>query len=296
MKDICAIYLKEEKAIIKKLVSKLESDGISCWVPPRDFHQEDIEAVKKVIINSNILLLALNNNTSKNKQIIDILEVALDNGLDVIPFVTGKIDSDLYSEYFFYQFSWVDAYEDEFDEAYEVLLEAIDDSSDGKTRKTTSNKKTTSSNINKQWYYAIIAIALVIIGYFSIDFFTENEKENVLIGEWHLSDYSDNLKRAPQDSINIYSQIEVMKKTAMMIFNEDKSFERRGFSPEPQIGEWEIVGNAEKLHLTPLGSKVKNIMDIETFTDKILVLVINEKLPRANADSVEVHTKLTFSK
>jgi len=300
MKDICVVYSKEDKPIIKKLVSKLESDSISCWVSPRDFNQDDIEAVKNIVSKSNILLLALNNKTKTNKQTIDILEVALENELDIIPFVTEKVDSDLYSEYFFYQFSWVDAYEDEFDEAYEVLLEAIDELSGEKPKRTTSKKKIDTNNINKQWYIAIAAVFLIVIAYFAIDYFSESklekEKKISLIGEWHLSNYTDNLRRTPQDSINHFNQIEAMKKNVALTFKEDKTFERRGFTREPQIGTWKIGKNAEKLILLPLGTKVENILDIETFTDNQLVFAINEKVATTKGDSIQVNTKLTFSK
>jgi len=59
MKDICVAYSKANKSLAKKIVSKLESDNISCWVSPRDFKSEDEESVKKVITESGILLLII---------------------------------------------------------------------------------------------------------------------------------------------------------------------------------------------------------------------------------------------
>ncbi|MBN1251049.1 MAG: toll/interleukin-1 receptor domain-containing protein [Bacteroidales bacterium] len=297
MKDICAIYLKENKAIVKKLVSKLESDGISCWVAPRDFNQEDKEIVREVIEKSRILLLVLDNNTTKNKQIVDILEIALDNNLQIIPFVTGKIDTDLYSEYFFYSFSWVDAFEDEFDEAYEVLLEAIDELSEGKTKKSAHLKKSDTKNtVNKNWYIAAISTIVIFVVYFVYNQAFKNKYEDVILGQWQLADYSDNLRRAPQDSLNIINQIQIMKKNALMIFNEDNSFERRGFAPEPQIGQWKIGEKGKYLYLTPFGTQQEDKINIEKLDDNTLMLVVREKIPTVNADSIDVITKLTFSK
>ena len=54
MKEICIIYHKDNKALAKKLVSKLESDGIACWVAPRDFKPEEKESVQQVIKDSKI--------------------------------------------------------------------------------------------------------------------------------------------------------------------------------------------------------------------------------------------------
>jgi len=299
MKDICVVYSKTNKLIIKKLVSKLESDSISCWVSPRDFNQDDIEAVKRNVLKSNILLLALNNETKNDKHISNILEFALENELEIIPFVTSKIDFDLYSDYFFYQFSWVDAYEDEFDEAYEVLLEAIDELSDD-THKRKLHKKKSKTNDNIKWYIAVAAVFLIVIGYFAFDYYYEpeiiKEKKNILVGRWYLVNYTDNYRRRPQDSIKHVRQIEVMKKNVALTFKEDKTFERRGFTDEPQIGTWEIGENAKKLILLPLGTKVENILNIETFKNNKLVFAITEKVATTKGDSIDINTKLTFSK
>ena len=65
MKDICVSYSKTNKALAKKIVSKLESDGSSCWVAPRDYKAEDEESVKKVIEESGLLLIIIQFANSK---------------------------------------------------------------------------------------------------------------------------------------------------------------------------------------------------------------------------------------
>ncbi|RLD75854.1 MAG: hypothetical protein DRJ10_14535, partial [Bacteroidetes bacterium] len=147
MKDICVSYSKKHKALAKKIVSKLESDGSSCWVAPRDFKAEDEESVKKVIDESGLLLLFIDKSSINNKETAKALEFALDNELEIIPYVIEKIETDLYSDYFFHSFSWVDAFDDSFEDSYDILLEAIDEvSGSDRTQKKSSKKGKNTAN------------------------------------------------------------------------------------------------------------------------------------------------------
>ncbi len=298
MKDICVAYSKANKALAKKIVSKLESDKISCWVAPRDFKAEDEESVKKVIDESGLLLIIIDKSSATNKDTVKALEFALENDLEVIPYVIDKIETDLYSEYFFYSFSWVDAYEDSFDDAYEILLEAIDEvSGKDRTQKKSSSKGRKASDENsislKQIGIVAAVIFALIAAYFVYQEFSVSENDYLLTGEWHLSNYTDNLIRSPQDSLQfITSVIPNLKKTARLIFSDDNSFERRGFTPEPQIGEWRLNEDASILYLDPLGVDKTQELTIQGLSETGFTIVVNEVM----ADSSVALTKLTFSK
>ncbi|MEN8122829.1 MAG: toll/interleukin-1 receptor domain-containing protein [Bacteroidota bacterium] len=298
MKDICVSYPKENKALAKKIVSKLESDNISCWVAPRDFKVEEEESVKKVIEESGLLLLILDKNSGSNKETTKALEFALENELEVIPYVIDKIESDLYSEYFFYTFSWVDAHEESFDDAYEILLEAIDELSGKDRSQKKSSKKgrkiTHENSISlKQLGIAAGVVIALIVAWFAYEEFSGNKNDELIVGEWRLSDYSDNLRRSPQDSIDfITTVIPSIKKNALLIFNDDKTFERRGFTPEPQIGEWRLSEDATILYLEPRGLGRTDQLTLQGLSENSFTIVVNEVMQ----DSSRVTTKLTFSK
>ncbi len=298
MKDICVAYSKENKALAKKIVSKLESDKISCWVAPRDFKAEDEELVKKVMAESGLLLLIIDKSSASNKDTVKALEFALENDLEVIPYVIDKIGTDLYSEYFFYSFSWVDGYEESFDDAYEILLEAIDEvSGTDRTQKKSSSKGRKATDENsismKQLGIAAVVIVALIVAYFAYQSFSTNENDDLLTGEWRLSNYSDNLVRSSQDSLQFITYlIPNLKKAALLIFNDDKSFERRGFTPEPQIGEWRLSKEADILYLDPLGVDKTQELTIQGLSENSFTIVVNEVM----ADSSMALTKLTFSK
>lgn len=297
MKDICVVYQKDNKTLAKKLVSKLESDGISCAVAPRDFKQEEKDSLTETIKEAKILLLVIDKSSAKSEEQMNALEAALEEELEVIPFVVEKIESDLYSEHFFYAFSWVDAYEDSFEEAYEVLLDAYEELSgeNAGAKKGKVSKKASKQKIDsKPFIYGAVAVVIVILGYFIYTNFANNEGSQQLVGQWRLTDYQDNLKRAPQDSILFVTQtIPTIKRNALLIFNDDNTFERRGFTPEPQIGTWKLNNEGTILYLEPRGAKAQtDQLNIEGLTGNSFTIVVDEIMP----DSTLAHTRLTFSK
>jgi len=315
-KDICIVYQKGNKSLAKKLVSKLESDGIACWVAPRDFKQEEKDSITEAVEDSKILLLVIDKSSTQSKEQMDALEIALENELEVIPFVVEKIDSSLYSEHFFYTFSWVDAFEDSFEDAYEVLIDAYEElsgedagSKKGKVSKKAKKQKTDSKPI----IYGLVAIVIVVIGYFVYDSFSGNEQTQALIGQWRMTDYQDNLKRAPQDSIQFITQtIPTIKRNALLIFNDDNTFERRGFTPEPQIGNWRLDDDGTVLYLEPHGATAStDKLIIQGLTENNFTIVVDEvivdTLKQLNGQyqlangqlqiiKRDVNTRITFSK
>jgi len=294
MKDLCLVYQKENKTLIKKLVSKLESDGISCWVSPRDYKQEESESLKTTIENSKILLLIIDKNSVSSKEMMQSLEFALDKQLGIIPFVLEKIESNLYTDHFYYTFSWVAAYEDTFEASYEVLIDAYEElSGEKKTGKKTnvSKKNQPSEKISKPVIYALAAIAVAVVFFLFYTVFSNNGDSKIMVGQWKVSDYQDNLPRNHMDSINIIQSLQNLRANALLTFNEDYTFERRGFSPEPQIGKWEYNAESNILLLEPNGINRKDTIHFESLTENRFVMVVNEVV-----DSVKVTTKITFSK
>jgi len=298
MKDICVAYSKANKSLAKKIVSKLESDNISCWVSPRDFKLEDEEAVKKVVTESGILLVIIDKNSVNDKEITKALEFALENELEIIPYVMEKIPSDLYSDYFFYSFSWIDAFEDSFEDSYEVLLEAIDelsgkDRSQKKPSKKGKNTQAGNTISQKQLGIAATIVIALIAAWFGYQQFTANENDELLVGEWRMTEYADNLKRTPLDSIQfITTVIPTMKKNALLIFNNDHTFERRGFTPEPQIGKWELSDDATILFLEPRGLNRKDQLTLQDLNNNTFTIVVSEVME----NGLKSTTRLTFSK
>lgn len=295
MKDFCIVYQKNNKSLTKKLASKLESDGISCHVAFRDFKLEDKESVKKAVEDSKFLLLIMDKNSAKSAEMISALEIALEEEMDIVPFVIEKIDTDLYSEHFFYHYSWVDAFEDSFEDAYEVLIDAYEELSGEKPEKNKGkvSKKHQKDDNKKPAVYIVGAILILILGYFIYtNIFSSND--SLLVGEWNITDYQDNLRRTGQDSVLFYTQtVPSLKRNALLIFNDDNTFERRGFTPEPQIGTWELSSDNKILKLIPHGSTANaDRLNIDNLTENSFKIIVTETMQ----DSSKVNTRLTFSR
>lgn len=296
MKNVCVIYPKEQKSLIKKLVSKLESDNISCWTSPRDFNQADENALKEKIEQSECLLLVIDQNSNRDKIANQALEYALENELEIIPYVVDKIEEGLYADYFFYAFSWVDAYEDSFEEAYEVLLESFRDGEEPPKRVHKSGRKSATQNsVNtKPIIVAAIIVFIAVAGWFIYNNSTESSSyDEMLIGEWKLNNYTDNLRRTQQDSITFFTQtLPTLKRTVLLTFNDDHTFERRGFTPEPQIGKWKLNDEGSVLELEPVGVKEVQKLNLQNFTEHSFTIVVTEQLEGGMVST----TKLTFVK
>ncbi len=291
MKDFCIVYNKANKSLIKKLVTKLESDGINCTVAPRDYKQDEKAKLNEAIGNSKVLLMIIDNNAAKDKEMINALEYALENDKPVIPFVISKVESDLYSEHFFYSFSWVDAYEDSFEDAYEILIDAYEDLS-GENAEAKKNKKNSKPKDidklmkNKPLLIAAAVLILALVAYFSYSYLSNEKQSQALVGEWQLNDYQDNVRRLPADSLVFVTQtLPSLKQRVLLVFNDDNTFERIGFTPEPQIGKWKFDAEKSTLNLVPYGATAStDELQIKNLTQNGFTIVAEELL----SDSIQM--------
>ena len=86
MNKIFVSNAKDDKSNSKKLVSKLEADGIKCYTLPRDKSQGNTE---KLISDSNIFILILSKHTQNSKEVTEQIKIAYDNNCHIIPFKTS---------------------------------------------------------------------------------------------------------------------------------------------------------------------------------------------------------------
>ena len=290
MKDIVFVYPKEHKGLVKKIVSKLESDGISCWVSPRDFKQEEKESVIQVIEQSGLMVIVVDKASSNQSDLKTALSAALEKNIEIIPFVVEKIESNIYSEFFFNKLSWIDAYEDSIENAYELLIETFHDLSGEKRTERKKQKAKKSEQVKiKPVTIAIVAIIVIILGYIAYQAINGDDNSEILIGKWIVTDYSDNLPGHNQDSLNMIKNF--LRASGKLTINEDKTFERRGFSKFPEYGKWELNPEKTILYLEAGSDKKKDIVNIEKLTDKELIIFV-EELMMGN----KVTTKVFFTK
>ena len=119
----------------------------------------------------------------------------------------------------------------------------------------------------------------------------KNSEQN-FVGRWKLLEYSDNqFRRTREDSLNLQQLVNALIDRAEMIFKDDKTFSRVGFSETPETGNWEYDPQSKYLKLQPSGKDQFDVVQIQTITQNRMIIVVQEKL-----DNQEIFTKLTFQK
>lgn len=322
MKDIFVSNSKDDKSLSKKLVSKLESVGYSCFVIPRD---EKSGKSDDLIAGSRIFILILSGSAENSKQVAEQLKSAVEHQCNIIPFKAGKTNNSLGMQYMLNELEWVDAYGDGFDEAYDVLLEIIDEITQGKKTKPVKKVIPDSDNenfeIKKSHLYGIIAILVFALIYFA--FFNESNvgdikqnntiqtnntvipdvvnkelkpEEKKIVGSWKMTDYEDSRNMTQEERRLTDKNIEQMKQRVLLTFNSDRSFSRAGFTPQVQKGYWEYDINKKKIYLTPENTNQKEEINIIDLTDNKMTFVVTESVETSPGKKEIVTTKLTFRK
>jgi len=322
MKDIFVSNSKDDKSLSKKLVSKLESVGYSCFVIPRD---EKSGKSDDLIADSRIFILILSESAENSKQVSEQLKSAVEHQCIIIPFKAGETNNSLGMQYMLNELEWVDAYGDGFDEAYDVLLEIIDEITQGKktkpVKKVIADSKNDNFEIKKSHLYGIIAILVVALFYFA--FFNESNvgdikqnntiqtnntvipdvvnkelktEEKKIVGSWKMTDYEDSRNMTQEERRLTDQNIEQMKQRVLLTFNADRSFSRTGFTPQIQKGYWEYDINKKKIYLTPENTNQKEEINIIDLTDNKMTFVVTESVETSPGKKEIVTTKLTFRK
>jgi len=315
---------KDDKSNAKKLVSKLESNGIKCYTLPRDKSQGNVE---KLLSESNIFILILSKHTQNSTEVTEQIKIAYDNNCHIIPFKTSATNNSMSLQYFLHSLEWVDAHEDGFNEAYEVLLEIIEELTGKKVKSSKSKPKSSNDSfeLKKSYLFGIIAVLFAVIIYqFAFNDNSEkesktfnnnkvikqndapkasdftdkdlNEGEKLIIGSWKMVDYEDSRIMSPDEKIATDQNIESMKKSVLLKYNSDRTFERIGFSPQPQKGYWEYDTKKRKIFLTPENINKKEEVNILNLTDKEMTIVVTEYIQSPQGKPETVTTKITFAK
>ncbi len=321
MKEIFISYVKEDKAFARKLVSKLESDGYSCWISPRDINDNTNKTneIKEAVVNCEAFLLVLSKFSENSNELTEQIISAADEGVSVVPIKIGGISKSLPMQYFLHTLEWVDVYGDGFNDAYDILLEIIEEISEGSDvkipvgeRKRKAEK--TELKLNKNQVIGIIvAIVIVISGiYFfnsgneeednkdnNTEFTQDNiintnlsESDKKLVGNWRIVDYQDDRNISDLEKNEI---LNALKQKGLLIFSSNKTFQRIGFSPQTETGTWQF-NEAEKKIFLKSNNKTGS-MNLSSFTENRMTMIVVEQIQHEVTKKLStVTTKITFQK
>jgi hypothetical protein len=110
--DVFVSHSAKDKTVADALVAKLESEGVRCWVAPRDVipGSDWGESIIDAIESSRIMILIFSANANNSPQIKREIERAIHRGVYTIPFRIEDIQPTKSLEYFISTAHWLDAF------------------------------------------------------------------------------------------------------------------------------------------------------------------------------------------
>ncbi len=321
MKYILIACATQDAKNANQLSSKLKKQGYKTKIFPNNFGNSTKPKDMEIILqNSSMLILMYSDFAEKSTQLSKLITLAWDMNLKTVPFKIANVKRTLSSGIFLHQIEWVDAFEDGFDDAYDVLLEIIQENKinpKAGNRNSKSQKKTNLKNLY------IAGAAILVLGFFALFFLQKSEKEpkkntpdttpqislpanqvdftdtgNIndlnetdkkLVGTWIVADYFDNQPIPKEDKEAIKRNIIGVGK---LIFNADKNFFRIGFTPQVQKAKWDFNLSKKQIGII-IGDKTEPI-NLANFSDSTFTLLSEEAPNSANA--TKIVTKITFKK
>jgi hypothetical protein len=109
--DVFVSYSTKDKPVADAVVAGLESQGIRCWIAPRDVTPGTSwgDAIVNAIGASRIMVVVLSENSNHSRQVIREVERAVANEVIIIPFRIENIDPTGAMAYFLSTEHWLDA-------------------------------------------------------------------------------------------------------------------------------------------------------------------------------------------
>lgn len=161
-RDVFISYSYEDKAIADAVCTNLETNGVRCWIAPRDIFpgsdwaQSIIDAIK----SSKLMVLIFSKNANGSNQVTKELNLAVSHNLVVVPF---KVDDSVPSgsmEYFLADMHWLDSIGGDMQSHINKLIEVVrsvlhsKSHADPITAPVTENKTNTASAVPSFQYVA----------------------------------------------------------------------------------------------------------------------------------------------
>ncbi len=124
--DVFISHSSKDKPIADAVCAMLESQGIRCWVAPRDIlpGMEWPEAIVEAIRGARLMVLIFSTSANSSQQITREVERAVHKGIPVIPLRIEDVAPTASLEYFLSSPHWLDAFTPPMEEHLRHLVQA----------------------------------------------------------------------------------------------------------------------------------------------------------------------------
>jgi F-type H+-transporting ATPase subunit delta len=125
--DIFISHSAKDKAIADAVCARLESEGIRCWIAPRDVMPgvEWGRSIVEAIERAKIMILVFSANANTSPQIHREVERAVNHSVVILPFRIENIRPGKSLEYFIGNVHWLDALTPPLEEHIERLVRTV---------------------------------------------------------------------------------------------------------------------------------------------------------------------------
>ena len=160
--DVFISYSGKDKATADAICEHLETQGIKCWIAPRDIQASDSYsgAIVEAIKSSRIFILVFSSNSNSSNDVKQEVERAFQNEIPILPFRVENVQPSTDLEYFLSTPQWLNALTPPLEFHLDNLVDAV-----GALlkipRKTKRKEISRFSTIPKK-IFAGIALVLVI--------------------------------------------------------------------------------------------------------------------------------------
>src|SRR5215469_2174396 len=109
--DVFISYSSKDKAIADAACATLESNGVRCWIAPRDIIPgvEYAEALVEAIQSSRLFILVFSSGANDSMQVRQEVERAVSRGIPILPFRIENVPPNRAMEFFISGRHWLDA-------------------------------------------------------------------------------------------------------------------------------------------------------------------------------------------
>ncbi len=293
---IAILFDKNDKKTAVSISKALQSKGYQTTL--NDVINENPEQIEK--LQHTILIFSQKSNLSE--YLIKQFDKAYENGINIIPFIISDVELSISMQHFLNTHDWINAFDVSMKEAIDDLVTLIKELDGEKKQyantpqKQTNTEKTKLTKKQKQTYAAIgVGIVFLII---LLIFFTQNNSQastnpdKLIIGNWKLAKYEDNMQRTPQEFADFQAGVQQLQRNFLLKIKEDGTFEKYGFTV-PETGNWEFDPQNKILYMWPPNAdKQRDMLKVEKLTKDSLVMIIATQI-----DSLTlINTKFTLYK
>lgn len=170
--DVFVSYSAKDKAVAETVCSALESNGIKCWIAPRDIYAGSYSvSIIRAISKCRIMVLIFSASSNKSKQVINEVERATSKGKVVYPFRIEEVSPSEELELFVSSEQWLDAYAPPLDDHLKRLTINVKrllntfDESDELTESRGIYKQPSMAGIKpRQFYITAVVVSVILVG------------------------------------------------------------------------------------------------------------------------------------